>query len=191
MVPILQKTKPRLVRTIFSEFERDFTSVSSTLRESVSARWPSYQRSDVSPKNCMASRLNTKTPIVRFMAEYLSEFKFDTVSKPNLVFREPQATGLFRCIAIGRSSNPYGIYPNFAVTYNRGWGGGPASPLGRDAGIANLKLDSHAVPASDQWITFEPNSEGLTPALNSFYEIYRELVVPVARYPLCFHAIAT
>ena len=125
----------------------------------------------------MATRLNSKTPIVRFMAEHLPGYAFDPVASPNLVFREPQGDGLFRCVAIGRSTAPYGIYPNFAVTYNRSWGGEPASPLGREAGIANLRLDSRAVPAGDQWITFEPNAEALAEAMDSFYTIYRELAV--------------
>jgi hypothetical protein len=126
----------------------------------------------------MATRLNTTTPIVRFMAEHLPEYVFDPDAKPNLVFRAPQENGLFRCIAIGRSSNPFGLYPNFAVTYNRHWGGEPASPLGRDAGIANLRLNSRTVPAGDQWITFDATAEGLNHALNSLYAIYQELAVP-------------
>ena len=126
----------------------------------------------------MATRFNTKTPIVRFMAEHLSDYVFDPDAKPNLVFRARQENGLFRCIAIGRSANPFGLYPNFAVTYNCHWGGEPASPLGRDAGIANLRLNSRTVPAVDQWITFDATAEGLNVALNSFYAIYAELALP-------------
>lgn len=45
------ENKTRLVRTIFQEFERDIPPVSSTFSERFSAQWPSYQRSDVVPKN--------------------------------------------------------------------------------------------------------------------------------------------
>ncbi len=111
------------------------------------------------------------------MAERLPEYRFDQEAKPNLVFRERQDAGLFRCIAMGRSSKPHAIYPNFAVTYHGNWGGEPASPLGREAGIANLRLNSRTVPAADQWIAFEPTENGLAEALEAFYEIYHGLAI--------------
>ncbi len=105
-------------------------------------------------------------------------YGYDQTAKPNLLFRRTQPNGLYRCISIGRHSNPYGLYPFFALTYNKHWEGEPASPLGRDGGRANLIRDSRAVPAEEQWITFDPNQESLNEALNILFEEFKKFVEP-------------
>ena len=122
--------------------------------------------------------VNTKTPIIRFLAENLPEFLFDEQSRPNLVFRHRLPNGLFQCIAVQRDSKSHGLAPNLAVTYSRVWRGEPAVPLGIDRGFPQLRKKSRIVPAMDYWYFYDPTPAGLIFTLQAILADFHAIAVP-------------
>lgn len=122
--------------------------------------------------------MNTKTPILQFFAENLSEYVFDFQSRPNLLFRRLLPGRLYECIAIQRDSNSNGLAPNLAVTYSPLWQGEPAVPLGIDRGFPQLRQNERLVQAIDYWYFYQPSTEGLDATLERILADYRLLAIP-------------
>lgn len=122
--------------------------------------------------------VNTKTPIIRFLAEKLPDFLFDEQSRPNLVFRHCQPNGLLQCVAVQRDSKSHGLAPNLAVTYSPFWRGEPAVPLGIDRGFPQLRQKNRVVPAMDYWYFYDPTPAGLLSTLQTILADFHALAVP-------------
>jgi hypothetical protein len=122
--------------------------------------------------------MNTKTPILRFFAQNLSEFVFDAQSRPNLLFRRRLPNRLFQCIAIQRDSKSNGLAPNLAVTYSPVWQGEPAVPLGIDRGFPQLRQNCRLVEAIEYWYFYQPTPDGLMATLETILADYHSLALP-------------
>jgi hypothetical protein len=109
--------------------------------------------------------MNTKRPIVDFIAQQLPDFHFVGERRPNLLFRWRLPSGIYRMIAIQRDPPSNGLAIELAVTYNPNWRGEPAAPLGLSTGLANLRLKSRMIEAIQHWFFYEPSVEGLLKTL--------------------------
>jgi hypothetical protein len=104
--------------------------------------------------------VNTKRPIVEFLAEHLPQFRLVPELRPNLVFQHLQPSGIFHCGAIQRDSASRGLAVGIAATYSPVWRGEPAAPLGVDTALVELRLGSRMVDAMKYWTFYEPTPEG-------------------------------
>jgi hypothetical protein len=119
--------------------------------------------------------VNTKRPIVGFLAERLPAYRFMSERRPNLVFQSAQQNGIYRCIAIQRDSASHGLAVQLAATYNPRWRGEPAYPIGFDTGLANLKHHSQVIEAIKHWEFYEPTLTGLQRTLSEIHRQFQDL----------------
>jgi hypothetical protein len=124
------------------------------------------------------SLVNTKRPIVEFIAEHLPEYRFVPELRPNLVFQHLQPSGIYRCIAIQRDSASCGLAVEIAATYSPVWRGEPAVPLGVDTALVNLRLGTRMVDAMKYWTFYEPTPEGLRHTLGEIHREFMQLAPP-------------
>jgi hypothetical protein len=122
--------------------------------------------------------VNTKRPIVEFVAEHLPQYRFVPELRPNLVFQHLQPSGIYRSIAIQRDSASCGLAIEIAATYNPVWRGEPAMPLGLDTALVNLRLGARVVDAMKYWTFYEPTPEGLRHTLSEMHREFMRLAPP-------------
>ncbi len=124
----------------------------------------------------MASK-SIKPLIRKNMENNFPEFKFDDNSKRYAIFRKKTIGGIYNFIHFQIDYKANGITLNSAVTYNKEWEGEPAFPIGKDAGIENIKKNMRAVNALDGWY-FSEN------AFSNIDETLRRINIDIRKYIL-------
>jgi hypothetical protein len=119
--------------------------------------------------------VNTKTPILGYFKTHWPDYPFVGERRPNLIFRKEAECGIYQMLSLQRDSKSNALSLNIGCTYNPAWEGETAEPLGRDAGLANLRLRSRAVEAIMHWHFYKPTCEGLVQTLDELKSQFEKL----------------
>ena len=124
------------------------------------------------------ARKSIKPLLRKNMENYFPEFIYDDNSKRYLIFRNKKLRDIYNFIHFQIDYSSNGIALNSAATYNIEWEGEPAYPLGKDAGIENIKQNSRVVNALDGWYFCENNFSNLEEILIKINKDIKKYVLP-------------
>lgn len=122
--------------------------------------------------------MNTKRPIREFFEQHFPQYRFVPELRPNLIFRQSQASGIYRCISIQRDSEycgHCGLTTDIAATYDPNWRGGSAMPTGNCRSLAELRAGKTCLEVEKYWIKYKPTPDGLHQALSTILNEFCEL----------------